>query len=347
MVRIKRINPQKGIPQEVQKTNMPVEKKVSEYSSLQERQRLMTVFFTFLQEDNQNFNAEAAFEELKKYILTYKRILYSIVSNIVYDITDDDNSGKPGSNPDRFGTLLSNIEKLVEYTDCDENIAKNITAASSSEEKTAIDETRKAVWKIWDHVNLAHRQYDVLRQSDAEFKRRFNEQIRDSQDSMTKEMNSQLLTMVGIFTALAFVLFGGISSLQSIFEGLQETHLLKLLILGCGWGLGMLNVVFVFLFCIGKMTKLNFKSTMSPDATFWQRYPVVCWTDFLLISLLSILSWLYYCINRSGAGWLDRLISVNPILVTIIGCFVFIAVISLGFFTLYRATKAKVGDEDE
>ena len=196
-------------------------------------------------------------------------------------------------------------------------------------------------------MNLAHRQYNVLRQSDVEFKRRFNEQIKDSQEEMTKEMNSQLLTIVGIFTALAFVLFGGISSIQSIFEALQETHLLKLLILGCGWGLGMLNVVFVFLFCIGKMTKLNFKSTMSPDATFWQRYPVVCWTDFLLCVLLIILSWLYYCTNRNGGGWLDWLIKLNPMLVTIIGCVVLIVLIVVGFKALYKATKARVGDEDE
>ena len=340
----RKINPAKTNPQQ---TTRPVEEIESDYSSLQERQREMQVFFSFLQVDNQNFSREQAFKSLNHYIRTYRRILYSTVSNIVYDITDDDDSGLQGSNPDRFGTLLSNIEKLVEYTDCDANIAAHKTAATSNEEKRAIDETRKAVWKIWDHVNLAHRQYNVLRQSDAEFKRRFNEQIRDSQESITKEMNSQLLTIVGIFTALAFVLFGGISSLQSIFEGLQETHLLKLLILGCGWGLGMLNVVFVFLFCIGKMTKLNFKSTMSPDATFWQRYPVVCWTDFLLCALLIILSWLYYCTNRNGGGWLDWLIKLNPILVTIIGCFLLVALIIVGFRVLYNATKAKVGDEDE
>ncbi len=330
-----------------QQASRPVEKVESDYSSLQERQREMQVFFSFLQVDNQNFSPEQAFKSLNHYIRTYRRILYSTVSNIVYDITDDDDSGMQGSNPDRFGTLLSNIEKLVEYTDCDANIAAHKTAATTNEEKRAIDETRKAVWKIWDHVNLAHRQYNVLRQSDAEFKRRFNEQIRDSQESMTKEMNAQLLTIVGIFTALAFVLFGGISSLQSIFEGLQETHLLKLLILGCGWGLGMLNVVFVFLFCIGKMTKLNFKSTMSPDATFWQRYPVVCWTDFLLCALLIILSWLYYCTNRNGGGWLDWLIKLNPMLVTIIGCVLIVALVIVGLVVLYKATKAKVGDEDE
>ena len=35
---------------------------------------------------------------------------------------------------------------------------------------------------------------------------------------MSKEMNAQMITMVGIFTALAFLVFGSISSLDGIFE---------------------------------------------------------------------------------------------------------------------------------
>lgn len=128
----RKIDPAKTIPQQLTR---PVGKVESNYSSLQERQREMQVFFSFLQVDNQNFSPEQAFTSLNHYILTYRRILYSTVSNIVYDITDNDDSGMQGSNPDRFGTLLSNIEKLVEYTDSDANMAAHETAALTQEEK--------------------------------------------------------------------------------------------------------------------------------------------------------------------------------------------------------------------
>lgn len=58
-------------------------------------------------------------------------------------------------------------------------------------------------------------------------------------------------------------------------------------------------------------------------------------------------SWLYYCTNRSGGGWLDWLIKLNLMLVTIIGCVLLVALIIVGFRVLYNTTKARVGDEDE
>lgn len=342
----RRINPTKTSSHD--KTNPEIKKHVaSNYIGLQDMQREMTAFFLLLQVDNNTFKPDNAFNALYKYIGTYRRILYSTVSFVVYDITNQDNNNKEMKDRDRYGTLLSNIDSLLEYSDSHTIIEALKKDAPSDEARQNIEDTRKAVWKIWDHVNLAKRQFDDLKQSDDEFKRRFDEQIRESQDDMTKEMNSQLLTIVSIFTALAFVLFGGVSSLQSVLSGLRETHLLKLLILGCMWGIGMLNVVFVFLFCIGKMTKLNFKSTQSLEAKFWQRYPVVCWTDFLLCILLAVLSWLYYCINRNGAGWLDVLIGRSPMLVSFIGLAIIVALSILGFIVLYKITRPVVGDEDE
>lgn len=343
----RKINPTKISSKQVQTSQPTKSESVSEYSGLQDMQREMTAFFLLLRESNNKFKVENAFHSLNQYISTYKRILYSTISFIVYDITNQDRSENSKTDRDQYGTLLSNIDTLLEYSDSVTKMDALKAATPNEQAKRNIDDTRKAVWKIWDHVNLARRQYDDLKQSDAEFKRRFNEQIRESKESMTKEMNSQLLTIVGIFTALAFVLFGGISSLQGILEGLQETHLLKLLILSCGWVLGMLNVLFVFLFCIGKMTKQNFKSTMSPNATFWQRYPVVCWTDFLFSALLLILSWLYYCTNRNGHEWLNEFFQLHPVPVTIIG-FVLIAIlIGIVFWRLCVETKAILGDEDE
>ena len=153
--------------------------------------------------------------------------------------------------------------------------------------------------------------------------------------------------MVGIFTALAFILFGGISSLSNVLSGMRESHVLFLLIIGCGWGLGMWNVTFVFLFCVGKMTKLNFKSTDKANATIWQRYPVVVWTDFLLLSVLLFLVWLYFCVNRGTVSILDRWISGHPLLVPSIGFGLIIGLIVLGFWRLTKMTRPTIGYEDE
>lgn len=316
-------------------------------NSLNEMQHEMRDIFEILLEDNQNFDSKEAFRRLRKYINNYERILYSTVSHSVYDVMEKDSTIESTSQQDVFGTLLSNIEKLVEYVDDEKNISACVTAASGDKEKQNIFDTKKAVWKIWDHVNLAHRQYDELRQTDSEYDEKFEKRISKFQSKITGEMNAQLLSMVGIFTALAFILFGGISSLENLVDGLRDMDILKLLIIACGWGLGILNVTFVFLFCIGKMTKLNFKSTMSPYASFWQRYPIVCWTDFILISLLCLLGWMYYCFDRGGSAWIDCLVRLNPPVVSCIGFVIILIVILIIFRILVEKTKAVVGDEDE
>ena len=71
--------------------------------------------------------------------------------------------------------------------------------------------------------------------------------IADFKENLTKEMNEQLITLVSIFTALAFLLFGGISSLDNIFSGIDKTSILKLLMIGCIWGICLVNLIFVFL----------------------------------------------------------------------------------------------------
>lgn len=117
--------------------------------------------------------------------------------------------------------------------------------------------------------------------------------------------------MVGIFTALAFLIFGGISSLENVLAGLQESALLKLLIIGCVWSIGMLNVTFVFLFCIGKMTKLSYKSSNDPNATIWQKYPMVWFADFFMFATFVILLWLYYSVDRRDDSCISWLIEQN------------------------------------
>lgn len=72
-----------------------------------------------------------------------------------------------------------------------------------------------------------------------------------------------------------------VSSLDNIFSN-SGLPVLKLMMVGSVWGLCILNLIFVFLFCVGKMTKLNFKSTDDETADIFQKYPIVWWSDFII-----------------------------------------------------------------
>ena len=293
-------------------------------------------FFGLLQVDCSDFDVKQAFDQLKCYISKHGRILYAPISNEIYRCYDE-NSYDDAMRI--IGTVISNIEKLVAYTETsDFQTRRNQTKKPESIQ--CLEDTQKAILKIWDHVNLAQQQYNVLKQSDDEYKEKFEKLISSYKEDMTKDMSNQLLTMVSIFTALAFLVFGGISSLDNIFS-VHGIPLLKLMCVGAVWGLCILNLIFVFLFCVGKMTKLNFKSTEEPEANIFQKYPVIWWTDLMLIAILLLCLWTYYIQQYRIADWLTSICASNQELATLIGFVAIALIIGGACFWLAKKTSVK------
>lgn len=282
------------------------------------------------------FEKEKTFDDLYSYILAYDRILYSPISNLIYS------SYENGQDGDVIGTLQSNLDALLSYVSNPQVIENKKSDLKDAKSKKRVDDTKKAIIKIWDHVNLANQQYKVLKQTDDEYNKKFQVRIADYKETMTKEMNAQLLTLVSIFTALAFLVFGGISSLDNIFS-LSEIPLLKIIASGLVWGLCIFNLIFVFLFCVGKMTHLNFKSTDSPDATIFQKYPIVWWCDLLLVSLLLICIWLYFMQREEISIWFINICVKNTELSSVIGTIMLLGVIIFMGWRLAIATNIIIG----
>ena len=285
-------------------------------------------FMNLLLQDNNDFEAELAFQELLSYIQQHDRILYSHISNVIYKCYDDNTA----EDAERIiASLSSNMDSLLAYPTTPRYSEKYKGDLRDPRKRESIEDARKAIVKIWDHINLAQQQYSVLKQSDEEYKQKFESLIYRYKEEMTKDMNSQLLTMVSIFTALAFLVFGGISSLDNIFST-QGIPLLKLMCVGIVWGLCILNLIFVFLFCIGKMTNLNFRSTDDPNANVFQKYPVIWWTDLMLLSILVLCSWAYYVRKNDFDGWFNELFANYRSIVVIVGTLIIV-------FTIRQAVK--------
>lgn len=301
---------------------------------IQEMEKEISSFFGKLEQPNEQFDAEKAFDALHDYISRYERILYSTISNMIYLRYSE--SGKA----DISGTLLSNLDALVKFSETSSNIAAKKKALSGSQTEKSVDETRKAIIKIWDHITLASHQYTMLKQTDDEYDDKFKKRISSYKEEMSKEMNTQMITMVGIFTALAFLIFGSISSLDGVFENITMP-LFKVMSIGLIWGLCVSNMIFVFLYCVGKMTKLNFKSSKNNSSSIFQRYPVVWWTNLTLIGLLLLSSWGYFIQKSSIGATISRWANCSPLLVFIIGSVIILLIIVLGFVFLYKRTRYK------
>lgn len=273
----------------IDRGNKPEDFQIDDLATLEYKSKKITEICDLLFTDSNLFDEIKAFDMVFEYIATCDRIIYSQISNMVYAFYNEHVADVATNS---LGTMVSNIEKVISYTKT-QKYKDRMAKATNSEDKKVYEDTEKALTKIWDHVNLAQTQYSGLRQTDEEYKRKFNASIAPFKEELVKDMNAQLLTMVSIFTALAFLLFGGISSLGSIFSN-HEMPLLKVMIVGCVWGLCILNLVFVFLFCVGKMTGLNFKSNVEPDANIIQKYPIVWWSDLIILTILAGSLWTYY-----------------------------------------------------
>lgn len=299
--------------------------------AVQEKVDAIVKVFNLLLEDPDSFDEKIAFNALHKYIEKYERILYSPLSNIIYNVNNNKDSEVI------MGNISTNMDKLVAYTVSSEFTTRR-NQTKKPESIKLLQDTKKAILKIWDHINLAQQQYSVLKQSDEEYQQKFNGLISSYKEDMTKDMSNQLLTMVSIFTALAFLVFGGISSLDNIFSA-HGIPMLKLMCIGTVWGLCILNLIFVFLFCVGKMTKLNFKSTDDPNVSIFQKYLVVWWTDLILVALLIICLWAYYIRKQGIDSWISGIYSGNPMWFMIGGTILILLIIIVACVWLTKKTK--------
>lgn len=297
----------------------------------QEMELYIKRFFSNLDQPYSVFDPESAFKDLLEYITKYDRVLYSVISNIIYAHYEKNQASEP------IGSILTNLDALLKFS---ENLNKNEDNKKTlfkDSKKEDIERTQKVVIKMWDHVTLANQQYTILKQSDSEYDEKFKKRISSYKEEMTKEINIQMITMVGIFTALAFLIFGSISSLDGVFENLK-LPLFKVMSVGLIWGICISNMIFVFLYCIGKMTKLNFKSNNSINANIFQKYPIVWWTNLILISLLTITSWGYFVQHTITKNCLIGYFNDHPLIFFTIGTLFVLAIIITACFFLCKKT---------
>lgn len=268
------------------------------------------------------FDVENTMDYLVSYLHDCHRILYSAFSNHIYQYYQEHSSDNAAQ---AVGTMLSHIEKLISYAQTTEYKTK----MQESKNKTDYEDASKAVIKIWDHINLAQQQYTMLKMSDTEYKQKIDERLTPFQ----KELNSQLLTMIGIFTALAFLLFGGISSLENLFAN-AAMPMLKFMVVGSIWAFCLLNLLYIFLLCVGKMANLS-AGAMQDDSTVFQKYAIVWWSDFILGAIMSLSLWAYYLQKNDSHQWFDNIFLEHSSIFTLILIF---AIGKLGY-KLLKATK--------
>lgn len=298
---------------------------------LQKMQDDITLMCNYLVTDTRVFDKVTTYKIISKYVEKYDRILYSKISIFIFakQREDDDHSYfNSYSNRGFVDTMLWNCESLIEYS-------KELEENDSNESKIT-----RILYKIYDHIHLAQMQYVNLRDSDEIYKKKFEKHIEPAKLAVIKEINTQLLTVVSIFTALAFLLFGGIDSLSNVFSGNKFT-LLELGIVVPIWGFYMINIIYIFMYCIGRMTKLDFINSYkeSENNSFFRRYFPIIITNIILLISLSISLYIYGARALGFAGKIKGFFKENAGLYLVPPIFGAIIVVIVIIFWIFRSKK--------
>lgn len=298
---------------------------ISKVDYIREMEKEMDSICDMLSIATCEFNAKDFFQKINGYITQKDRLLYTHITNYIFVLEEEN-----------FVTLQTNIDNVVNYMygdACKEDFAEQIKDKHKNRD---FQRTQRTVLKMWDHVNLARKQYVMFYHKDQDYTKIVNEKMEAAEAKISKEMNIQLISLVAIFTALSFLVFGGISSLDNVFVGAKDIPVTKLIITGSIWCFCIMNLIFVFLFFIAKITKLDIKSTDDVNANLVQKYPLIWWSNLFLVSILMLSCWAYYVKAENISNKIYEFLIKHSEIYAIAGTILIVGVILLLTFTLLR-----------
>ena len=262
----------------------------SDSNSIEKTKKSLHNLLEKLMENSKSFNPETFVDELNEYIDSDKRLLYSEITLKVNELYEKDD--------EKLTTLMSNLDKLYEYQfdkDLNEDAEKN-------------EKLKKIIIKLWDHVNLANVQIVKLKMSDKEFQKRIDPTIKKidkstcqfekSKKDLIAEINNtkkdiyaQLISIVSIFVAISFVMFGGMSLLNNLFDysRLERIPLIEMLCGGSLIGLIIVAVMYGFILTVIKLT--NHDIGKGKDLLFRSVINRTTWFLFFIFAV-TLLMWL-------------------------------------------------------
>ncbi len=244
-------------------------------------------------------------EEFRVYYNNKGRHLYSEVSTFLYKINEED----------------------LDYVY--DNVASVHRVLLSYDEEHNTEYARK-ILKLEDHIRLeilrAQHLKSVQNDNAGRLIRKINS-LSDAGKKYTKEfeglntkyetqrknidgLNSQIISVIGIFSAIVITFFGGINFIESIMYSIGQVSKYRMVFSILIAGLVMFNTIFMLLNFIAKLTEKNIRSVCShyidnnkcdPNCENKKRikcirlkHPTIFWANMMFIIGIVSITILYY-----------------------------------------------------
>ena len=243
-------------------------------TELYEQKKAQNSLYKKLAAPNTDFDFRSWMKEFDTFSQKYDRFLYSQISSEILRETSEDT----------VTFVMSNVKTIIEKIQRDSHNEKDYSISYDELNKpvATISQCKyKLLIKLYDHCNLANTQRAVYNRTKQDIGNLTDETIKQKVGEYEKDITTQLISLVSIFTALSFVIFGGISVLDNLLQNVKNLPFMKILLIGDLWFICMSNIFLLFTKFICIMIKRNFD---------WKWRPLILNVILLVIIAIILIS---------------------------------------------------------
>lgn len=230
--------------------------------------------FTDVSFDLEDGNAKNIIRKVAEFYKNDYRHQYHEISRYV--------NSKIEEEEDSLEYTLNNIKLLIVYLKMNGKDADKIL--KKIDEKNLSKEIIRVLQKLYDHIALEEERIlknrKIIDESKDEIQDEIIDRFEEIGDEFKKQtlevsnsLNANIITIVGLLSAIIFVFFGGVTGMASIVGGIMDLEtkqdlaipIIMLLIIG----LVIFNIIFLLLYSVAKIINKNIGLIIEMPNTKW------------------------------------------------------------------------------
>lgn len=269
-----------------------------------------------------------------------------------------------------YNEIFSKITELNNGNCSIEILGQNIKLLYEYVEKKGDEELKEKIHKLYDHVSLDIARINYVKYIDKRLdltgdtlEKKYNsiaesaeKEGRKIEDVSSKIDNvySQFVSILGIFSAVVLVFFGGITIVGDVITTLKEGNIFIGIFICILVGLVGFNIIFMFLYVVSKLTG---RPICNEESKYYYgdeinilrfTYPIVAYYNFFSIMALILDAEVYFIIEAfkliKGDGIFLCLINSFQISLDVKNCLLLLLFIIVNFFFFIQYLFSKIMD---
>lgn len=291
--------------------------------------------------DSDEHGQESLFFRLKSYYEKNERHRYSEVSRFIFNLGDSEidvlavnlNLIAKFAEKQNEDALILNINKLIDHADL-AHLQRKYIEDKIKKQESLLRGLHRSILKVRTE---SKKSTEELLETKKELDENFNKITTDI-DNHKSSTYTQFVTILGIFTAITFGVFGGMEILGNVMSNIVEVRIAKLLIFSSLIIGSILTILYILLTGISNIIGLPNRScgceaNSKCNHTPFQKHPIyftgMITTAYLFV--IGIVTHGYNTNNLNGIPILDNLMSEGSG-IYILSFLLFIFIIGLLYF---------------